>query len=486
MNVDQRTTILIVDDKESARTILGDVLLGRGDQPYNLAFADSGEAALRQAARLLPDLILLDIMMPGMDGFEVCRRLRADPELAEVPVIMLTALDDDESLLEGIAAGADDFITKPFNHAELRIRVRTITRLNRYRRLLIERAKFEWVVNQAEDGYLVMEYDDAIRQANTQARLYLDLPQEEDAAIDESFLTIVRQHYDLHPASAWKNWPEPAPKTRYLVRPETSTTNAFWLQVDILDLPDAPHPSHIVRLRDVTEQMAFQYDVRGFHNLIRHKLRSPLTGILTNSELLADNGPQMKKKEILVFIENMVLSARRLHREIEDVLQYLSASEISQPGTYLDLADLGALVTKIQNSLDIETVMVQIDEALTSQTLALAPPGVELVLWEVLENAKKFHPRHAPIVEITVAPHTSGQISLCVADDGLTLSPEQLANAWTPYYQGEKYFTGEAAGMGLGLSMVATLVWRVGGSVHIYNRQAEAGVVIELVIPPGR
>jgi DNA-binding response OmpR family regulator len=74
-------------------------------------------------------------MMPGMDGYEVCRRLRADARLAEVPVIMVTALDDQASRLAGLEAGADDFITKPFNRAELRARVRTIARLNRYRRL---------------------------------------------------------------------------------------------------------------------------------------------------------------------------------------------------------------------------------------------------------------------------------------------------------------------------------------------------------------
>jgi response regulator RpfG family c-di-GMP phosphodiesterase len=78
-------------------------------------------------------------MMPGMDGIEVCQRLRNDPRLAEMPVIMITALSDDESRLKGIEAGADDFISKPFNSAELRARVRTIVRLNRYRRLASER-----------------------------------------------------------------------------------------------------------------------------------------------------------------------------------------------------------------------------------------------------------------------------------------------------------------------------------------------------------
>lgn len=130
------STILIVDDNPMGREALEDLLYG---PDYNLAFAADGPEALRQAAMLTPDLILLDVMMPGMDGFEVCRRLRAHPHLAEVPVVMVTALDDTASRLNGLEAGADDFISKPFNRAEMRARVKTITRLNRYRSLLNER-----------------------------------------------------------------------------------------------------------------------------------------------------------------------------------------------------------------------------------------------------------------------------------------------------------------------------------------------------------
>jgi DNA-binding response OmpR family regulator len=134
------STILIVDDEAVMRDTLEGLLLA---QNYNLALAGNGAEALAKAAELTPDLILLDVMMPDMDGFEVCQRLRTDPLLAEVPIIMVTALDDRESRLQGIKAGADDFVTKPFDVVELQARVQTITRLNRYRRLLMERNKFE-------------------------------------------------------------------------------------------------------------------------------------------------------------------------------------------------------------------------------------------------------------------------------------------------------------------------------------------------------
>ena len=128
--------ILIVDDEASGIATLEAML---EDQGYQIKTAASGEEALSVAKETLPDLILLDVMMPGMDGFEVCRKIRAMPILAEVPIIILTALDDYNSRLTGLESGADDFFSKPLDRQDLRARVRTITRLNRYRTLLEQR-----------------------------------------------------------------------------------------------------------------------------------------------------------------------------------------------------------------------------------------------------------------------------------------------------------------------------------------------------------
>jgi signal transduction histidine kinase len=130
------SVVLIVDDDPTAREALVATLEGEG---YDLQLAKDGIQALRMLKQLQPDLILLDVMMPAMDGFEVCRRIRATPSHAEVPIILLTALDDRDSLLQGIESGADDFLSKPPDRRELIARVRTITRLNRYRTLMEQR-----------------------------------------------------------------------------------------------------------------------------------------------------------------------------------------------------------------------------------------------------------------------------------------------------------------------------------------------------------
>jgi putative two-component system response regulator len=132
--------ILIVDDEPGGRFTLESIL---EEQGYQIEMAENGLDALEKARQLLPDVILLDVMMPGMDGFEVCQRIRRDPILAEIPIIMLTALDDRKSFLRGLESGADDYITKPYDRYELRARLLGITRLNRYKKLLDERANIE-------------------------------------------------------------------------------------------------------------------------------------------------------------------------------------------------------------------------------------------------------------------------------------------------------------------------------------------------------
>jgi putative two-component system response regulator len=142
--------VLIVDDEYIGRETLQSVLEGEG---YELEMAENGFQAIEKAKKLLPDVILLDVMMPGMTGFEVCQRIRSDPQIAEIPIIILTALDDRESLLNALKAGADDFISKPFDRYELRARLLGITRLNRYQKLIQERAKLREANAQLLNAY---------------------------------------------------------------------------------------------------------------------------------------------------------------------------------------------------------------------------------------------------------------------------------------------------------------------------------------------
>jgi signal transduction histidine kinase len=124
-----RPTLLIVDDEARNIRLLKALL---APQNYNLREAANGEEALRRIAEAPPDMILLDVMMPGIDGFEVCRLLKQDEKTKTIPVILVTALSEKQHRVQALEAGADDFISKPVDQTELTVRVKSLLRIKSY------------------------------------------------------------------------------------------------------------------------------------------------------------------------------------------------------------------------------------------------------------------------------------------------------------------------------------------------------------------
>lgn len=122
-------TVLIADDSLSARNLLEAILKPEG---FRFLFAETGEKTLEIALREKPDLLLLDVILPDLSGFEVCRKIRENPHLAPMPILMITGLKDRDSRIEGYSAGADAFISKPLDPLEVLTRVRSIQRQNRF------------------------------------------------------------------------------------------------------------------------------------------------------------------------------------------------------------------------------------------------------------------------------------------------------------------------------------------------------------------
>lgn len=120
-----REKILVVDDEDD---ILELVRYNLQKEGYELHGVTSGEAGIQKAKSLAPDLILLDLMLPGMDGLQTCRVLKSDPQTSSIPVVMLTAKGEDSDIVAGLELGADDYITKPFSPRVLLARVRAVLR----------------------------------------------------------------------------------------------------------------------------------------------------------------------------------------------------------------------------------------------------------------------------------------------------------------------------------------------------------------------
>ncbi len=472
-------TILIIDDDPLVHQALETLLHPDGHRLEAVTTAGEGIA---RAAALQPDLILLDVMMPDMNGFEVCRCLRSDPILTDIPIVMITALADPDARIRGLNAGVDDFITKPFDWAELHARVRTIIRLNRYRRLQSERMRFAWILKHAQDGYLVIRPDDTVQYTNPQARAYLGL-RDDDAIPVGSVLDLLQQQYQLYPETIWAAWPDlDASEAAYLVRPETAHAPAFWLQVHHYLPGDDHHLERVVQLRDVTEAMQAQVDIYTFQGGLSHKVRTPLQQIRGGLDLLRMYGDTLSPTEMADLIDIAWRGVQRLQHQIDDVVTYMSAATLIVPGVGCSLSTFSDRIYAISADLYIQDVTVTVPNVLQAAWLPLAPATLDLIVYEILENAQKFHPQQSPIIEVLVVAG-SNVCQIQIQDDGITLTPRQLAHALTPYRQGEKSFTGEVPGMGLGLPLVSALVWQIGGQVRLRNRLDQAGIIVDLTLP---
>jgi two-component system, cell cycle response regulator len=476
------STILIVEDNQIACEILEDLLAPEG---YKLLFAHDGPTAVKTAVSHTPDLILLDIMLPGMSGFEVCRQIRQTELTAAIPIIMVTALNNHRFRVQGIEAGADDFVTKPFEPQELYLRVKNITRLNRYRRLLVENKKLEHVLNHAAHGYLVLNEKGEIAFANRQAQRYLNCPiNDATPAAERQFGTIVEATFRQEPAMAWHNWPDPAPDKmpRYLLRPEDKWFKAQWLQVDVLAYQADDVQNWLITLQDVTEKIQDLRDMRSFQTMVSHKLRTPLVGIIGSLFAIEKETLSLASEQIEQSITIAQQNAAQLQGQIEDVLRYSQLPILSHDGVGLELGLLPELVTHAAETVGIGQLRWLSDPASINGRINLPAQTIEVILYELLENARKFHPDQKPMVEVALK-QDNGFIILILRDNGRYLPPEQLERVWAPYYQFEKTFTGQIPGMGLGLSTVATLVWQAKGYCRLYNRADRPGVSVEIKLP---
>ncbi|HEY3108956.1 MAG TPA: response regulator, partial [Chloroflexota bacterium] len=319
--------VLIVDDSEQNLAVIRAQLERAG---YVVSTATSGGAGLAAAAADRPDLIVLDVMMPDLDGYEVCQRLRADAATASTPIVMLTALHERADKLRALEAGADDFLSKPVDRAELLARVRSLVR---QKRLLAtveqERATLDAVTASMTDGLLVVDADDRIRFCNTRAAAFLHLDPAEAVGTraEWAFERLRLQAGATAAGAAWRSaFADPAARPSFELR-LTADGQQRDVLVDLFPFEENGRPARENRtggqgfgvlLRDVTPQRDLARAKDELVAVVSHELRTPLASLVGFAELLLVR--EFDEEERREFLGIIQAEGRRLTNLVNDFL----------------------------------------------------------------------------------------------------------------------------------------------------------------------
>ena len=246
----RKPIVLVVDDDETTRLTFGGLL---ADEPYDLAFAADGSEALRRVRDMPPDTILLDIIMPDIDGYEVCRRLKADAKSRHIPIVMVTGLTAREELIKGLNAGADEFLHKPVAAAELRARVRSMLRIKEQ----YDRLESVITVRKALSRLIVQEMRNPLGAvlADTEALALADSVSDRARFVEDVRAEVLRENVLLNDLLALMRMETTgivlnrvAAGVNNLLR-EVGRFHAAVARSRLIDfrleLPPQPHPVHI-------------------------------------------------------------------------------------------------------------------------------------------------------------------------------------------------------------------------------------------------
>ncbi len=454
-----RARILVVDDHAVNCELLEAMLAPHG---FQVEQAYSGPDALEAAQKHRPDLVLLDVNMPGMDGFEVTRQLRAHPETRLIPIVMVTALGDLEHRVRGLESGADDYLAKPVNRHELLARVRTSLRLAYHRRQVDERQKLELILADVSDGFLILGADAVLREANYAARRLLGLGTDAVGralqsiwgtlqGVPEGLADAVRDGRDLDFVAD-------------RAEPPLFLAARLCPVVDV----DGGTTGAVLSLRDVTRETLehkLQHDVL---SLVSHKFRTPLTVISLWTKLLSDGECGTLSEAQRDALQAMLSASDDLRGLLEGMLSYLEWTKRLHAlnRVRLSFAELEmALRVQVRNVLSDEQKLV-VERHGDGDLFVDGALFVE-VLGEMVRNAAKFG---GPKVTVRVEMHQEGEARrIVVSDDGPGIPPEQIERIFEQFYQVDADFTGQVRGVGLGLALAKAAVEALGGAIHVQS-----------------
>ncbi len=471
------STVLIVDDDEVGRKLL-EGLLARED--YTVVAAQDGREALDLAARVSPDVVLLDVVMPEVDGFEVCRQLRSNPSLREIPIILLTALDSRGARLRGLAAGADEFLTKPVDPVELRTRVRTITGLNRFRRLCDERARFEAAVAHSPVSIALTDSEGRILHANHAFQNLIGVLPERilDCFPTPAAKSLANQ---LNRSAALRASAPPLATSLLISRvPEASA------EVTVVQLPSSDGALFEFMLRDTTDQRQLELQLFRLQQIdllgqlasgVVHDVNNLLMSVIGNAEMLESDGGGPVQERAKVIRQSAQQGATLLRR----ILMF--GREENQPMTPIQLSCLLREAATTVGKLVGKAITLDIDSPACLPAIRGDGGEIHQVIMNLCLNARDAMPAGGSIlcsaraVSLTeaaargISPDAAAGefVAISVRDTGPGISAEVRRHLFDPFFTTKR----REVATGLGLATVLRVMRHHRGFVGVETKVGE-------------
>jgi signal transduction histidine kinase len=487
--------VLIADDNADMRDYVSRLLRRR----WSVEAVADGAEALAAARRRAPDLVLTDVMMPNLDGFGLLRALRADPATAGVPVVMLSARAGDEARSEGIEAGADDYLVKPFSARELMARVGTHLQLAALRRVAeAERARLYDLFMQAPVAIAVL-LGPTLRYAVANA-VYCEITGRDAGVVGRDWADVFPELVGSPVEQGLRDVYETGRATTYneseiRIRRNGAPTTGYYDYVAQPLREGGAVVGVMVVASEVTAQVTARRRVDGlraaaeqasrakdeFLNTLSHELRTPLNAIIGWSAML--RGGSVPADQRARALETVERNARIQARLIEDMLDL---SRIEQGKVVLSVGPV-EMVRVVESAIDAvrpaaEAKGIRVQPVLDSHAAIVGDADrLQQVAWNLLSNAIKFTPKGGR-VQVRLRREAS-HVELVVADNGQGITADFLPHVFDRFRQGDASFSRRVGGLGLGLAIVRSLVELHGGDVSARSDGPGEGASFTVRLP---
>ncbi len=489
----ERPRVVLADDNADMREYVQHLLAPR----YDVTACPDGRAALDEIRRSRPELLLTDVMMPELDGFGLLAEIRRDPELASLPVIMLSARAGEEATIEGIEAGADDYLIKPFTARELLARVGAqidMAAIRRDARSAVEesRATLEMAMEAASLGAWEFDRETGNTTVSDRVRKIFGVD------LGEGAVNI--WFSQLHP--------DDRPRVEAEFRAALEGTSNYDTEFRVVDGDQVRWVRSKARLQtrdgrvvlsgiaeDVTARKLAEESLREsaealleadrlkdeFLATLSHELRTPLTSILGWTHMLM--AETLSKSDRDLAHETIARSARTQSELIEDVLDISRITtgkmrlhrKFHDPATIIDAA-----VDTVRPAAEAKNIALRVSVDREIGPMHVDADRLQQILWNLLSNAIKFSP---PNTSVEVTLHREDSMALIdVRDEGPGIDAQFLPHVFERFRQADSSSKRTSTGLGIGLALVKELTQLHGGSVKVESERGK-GAHFTVAIP---